>query len=142
MRVVCVCLPCLFSLHTVQVAILLRSDIALARVFKGTPMHKREHPAELVTVVIFHSPGDQTPNPPFGRVLLLSVCPMLCFTSACFFLSYFHTMTGLHKYTYTSIHTHTHTYEDARPKTRPTTRHTHINTHTYMNDSVLPTDTH
>ena len=79
-RSVGACLPCLFSLHTVQVAILLRSDIALARVFKGAPMHKREHPAELMTVVIFHSPGDQTPNPPFCRVLLLSVCLMLWFT--------------------------------------------------------------
>jgi len=41
---------CLLSLQTVDVGILLRSDIALARVFKGAPMARREHPAKLVTL--------------------------------------------------------------------------------------------
>ena len=50
---VCTCLPCWFSLHTVDVGILLRSDIALARVFKEAPMHQSEHPADLATVVVF-----------------------------------------------------------------------------------------
>ena len=53
----------------------------------------------------FHSPGDQTPNPPFVCVLLLDTCNLLCFTSECFILFYFHNMTGLHTYTHTSIHT-------------------------------------
>ena len=50
-RFVCACLPCLFSLHTVDVGILLQSDIPLARVFEGAPMHRREYPAELATVM-------------------------------------------------------------------------------------------
>jgi len=37
-RSVCVCLSCLFCLHTVDVGISLRSDITLASVFKGAPM--------------------------------------------------------------------------------------------------------
>ena len=48
-------LPCLFSLHTVHVSILLQSDIPLARVFKGAHMHRREHPAELAKVVFSFS---------------------------------------------------------------------------------------
>jgi len=65
-RSVCACLPCLFSLHTVDVGILLRRDIPLVRVFKGAPMHWREHPADLVTVVVSFS-GWSDPKP--------SVCP-------------------------------------------------------------------
>ena len=84
----------------------------------------------------------QTPDSPFVRVLLLYTCTLLCLPSACFIVSYFHNMTGLHKYIHTLIHTHRHTYEDERPTTRPKTRRTHRNTRTYTPDSVLPTDTH
>ena len=66
---------------------------------------------------------------------------LLCFTSACCILSYFHNMTDVHTYAHTSIHTHRHTYEDACPKTRPKKRRTHINTRTYTHDSVLPVPT-
>jgi len=90
-----------------------------------------------------HSPGDQTPNPLFVRVLLPDTRNLLSFTPAYFILSYFHNMiVGLHTYTHTSIHTYRHTYENAIPKTRPKTRRTHIKTHTYTPDSILPTDTH
>jgi len=54
-RSVCACLSCLFSLYTVDVGKLLRSDIALVRVFKGAPMAQHEHPAELSTVVVSFS---------------------------------------------------------------------------------------
>ena len=47
LRVLCACasLPSLFSLHTVNVCILLWSDILLARIFKleGAPIHRRGH---------------------------------------------------------------------------------------------------
>jgi len=135
-RYVCACLPCLFSLHTVNVGILLRSDIPMAKEFKGAPMHQHEHPVEVATVVFFHSPRDQTSNPLFVRVLLVSACTLLCCSLACFILSYFHNMAGLHTYTHTSIHTIRHTYEDARPKTRPKTRCTRIHTHIHARQCV------
>jgi len=136
LRVRCVfaCLQCLFSLLT----------WVYRRGFHCRE-NSRERPCTDATTRQrwrqFHSPGNQTPNPRIYRFLLLSTCTLLCFTSACFMMSYFHNMTGLHKCTQTSIRTHRHTYEDAPPKTRPTTPCTHIDTHTYTPDSALPTDT-
>jgi len=61
----------------------------------------------------------------------------LFLTSARFILSYFHIMTGLHKYTETLIHTHRHTYEDTHPKTRTKTRRTQINARTYKSRQCI-----
>jgi len=55
---------CLLSLHTVDVAILLRSDIALARVFTGAPMAPCEHRAKLATV------SNREGNSPLSTVLM------------------------------------------------------------------------
>ena len=76
---------------------------------------------------------------------------LLCFTSAFLILSYFHNMTGLHKYlhkyTNTLIHTHRHTYEDARPTPKDMS-HTQIHTHMHARQcltnkyALTPTNMH
>ena len=71
----------LVFLDTVTVGILLWRNVPLARLFKGAPVHRREHPGDVGDSSDFHSSGYQTPNPLFVRVLLLFTCTLLCTTA-------------------------------------------------------------